>query len=446
MTTTSPLATTPDLIPPSRPSAEWPAEPSSGAGRWLRARIGVDESVLDHTPTLRPYYTKIGALVLTISALAGASMLLALTKFLDAPWPLLIPPAAFWGWLIFSIDSWLITGMHGTAGSKRVFLVRLAMSVLLGAVIAEPLLLKVFEPAIHRQVMEDRQDERADKETALNACNPIPKVRLDEAALARCRAGGMLVSVGTDPVAISENITTLQARLVDKRSELEDDMDRLGTSQKLANSECKGVKTGETTGVDGYGPECRRKYKNAANLERTLKIGQRQQEISDLQDDLNELVAKKTTADAAYAGEVNKAIKDKLPDVNGRIGLLEELKGLESLAFGSLTVLIGSILLRLILILIDCLPVIAKRVGGLTAYDRNLVLVLETDEELHKVRDDLRRRRHLKPMHADLDEFDRHERTREQRRRDVAVLERVQQDDELNRRIDETARRKRGEV
>ncbi|GLZ12594.1 hypothetical protein Acsp04_28290 [Actinomadura sp. NBRC 104425] len=423
-----------------------PAPPGDGVGRWLRARIGVVENVLDYTPELRPHYTKVGALVLTTSALAAVSMWTALVKFLDVHWLLLAPVAAFWGWLIFCIDSWLITTMHGSQSAGRSFWVRLVLAGLLGFVIAEPLLLKVFEPAIHRQVAENRVLERAERESALKACNPVPYRELTAAERERCRVRRLLLTVPADPGAVSADIATLRSERKNKQEKLDADKKSLQRLRDDARKECNGHNGPGLSGVWGAGPRCAEANRDAESFAEQSRLDARQKEINDLDERIKTLVESRESVARDYATQMNQAIKAQLPPPDGEIGLLEEHKALGSLSGESLLVLVGPWLLRLLLVVVDCLPVLSKRLSGPTAYDRNIARQLGTGETLFELDDELRRRRDQSAKETELGELDRLDRARQRDRDAELERTRVRQDKELNRKIDEYARWLRGEA
>jgi hypothetical protein len=131
-----------------------PAEPSHGPGRRLRAIAGVDESVLDWVPEERARYARLGAIILNTGLLAGLSLITALNHVVQAPLFAVILVGMFWAFMVMSFDGWLIASTHGVIGATKFwfFLPRIVVSVLLGAVIAEPLVLWAFAPAVNRDV------------------------------------------------------------------------------------------------------------------------------------------------------------------------------------------------------------------------------------------------------------------------------------------------------
>jgi hypothetical protein len=430
---------------PARPPHR-PAPHGDGFGRWLRARIGVDEETLRWAPEVRPHYTKIGLLVLTTSVLAAASMLTALVKFVDVYWLLLVPIAAFWGWVIFVVDSWLITTMHGSQKVGGAFWLRLVLAALLGLIIAEPLLLKVFEPAIHRQVAATRTLEYAARQSSLKACNPVPYRELNAAEHDKCNERKLLLTVPSDPAGISVDIDTKQRERDLKQTKLDADKKTLQKLRDTAGLECNGHKGQGLSGVFGNGPRCKDANQNAETFPAQNRLDERQQEINLLGDKINELIDRRNAVERDYADEMNQAIKAQLPPMTGDIGLPEEHKALGVLSSQSGLVLAGSWLLRLLLVVLDCLPVASKRLAGPTPYDRMITRRLAVNEEIFELDNELLRQRDRMPREKELSELNQLDRARQWDRDVEEENVRIRQDKELNRRIDEYARRLRGET
>lgn len=421
-----------------------PEPADNGPGRWLRRFTGIKEDILDWVPEERARYTRLGAIVLNTGIIAALSMLAALGKFIDVWWPFLLPVALLWGWVIVCIDSWLIASTHGTSSAGRAFLVRLALSVLLGAVIAEPLLLKVFQPSIHRQVAQDRVQDRADRETALKNCNPVPFRALDKRVLDHCRSHGLLITTTNSPASVQDELQKLDGDRKYKQQTLDADKRTLASMEKTARQECNGKHGGEFSGVVGEGPNCRRDRDQVDQFRADHKIADRERELGALQRRIDDKHTQLTGSDTAYATEIDQGIKGQLAPTTGAIGLPEEDKALARLSGKSNFVLAGQWLLRLLLIAVDCLPILTKKLSGTTTYDQLVARQLATDEDLHSFDIELRKKRDLAPKQAELTEFEYAERHRTQTRVDRDEAERLQQEAELNRKIDQRAAELRG--
>ncbi|MEU4231259.1 DUF4407 domain-containing protein [Nonomuraea sp. NPDC026600] len=406
--------------------------------RWLRTLAGVNEDVLDHFPEERARYTRLGAIVLNTGLLAGLSMLAALTKFVDAPWALLLLVAAFWSWVIMCIDTWLLSSTHGTNGGAA-FWVRLMLSVVIGLAIAEPLLLKVFEPAIHRQVAADRVEERANKESDLRSCNPVPYTKLSDPESARCADDGLLISVRTAPATLEHALQEAKGQSKLLQSQIDDTDGRIAAAEDLARRECNGQTGSGLSGRAGVGPNCRRDRAVADRLRRTSGNRQRQKDVTALQAKIVDLQSQLKAGNGSYAAQIDAGIKAKLPSEAGPIGILEEDKALGNLSATSLFVFVGQWLLRILLIIIDCLPVLTKKLSPMTAYDAAVARQLVTDDVLHAAKDDLKRQRDLAVTNV--------ERARVRKEEDDGLraieeqdeADRHRREEELNHRIDALA-------
>src|SRR6202021_440575 len=99
---------------------------------------GNREDVMDWGPSERAKYAGLGIIVLNTGLLAAFAMYSALGNIVTAPAIGLLPVALIWGWMIFSVDRWLITSTHGMRGINRtlVFLPRVVLAILIGFTIA----------------------------------------------------------------------------------------------------------------------------------------------------------------------------------------------------------------------------------------------------------------------------------------------------------------------
>lgn len=398
-------------------SARWrPEPPGRGPARWLRAIAGVKEDILDWAPEERPRYTRLGAIILNTGLLAGLSLFVALGSVVHVFWPLLVPIAGFWAYVIISFDSWLISSTHGalTANRFRMFVPRLVISVLIGAVIAEPLLLWVFQPAIHKEVHDYRQKELSAYAGQWKVCNP------DSGQLVQTPAcSDFHLSIEGSPQSIEAERAKVQAQRVELKGQIDDVNKRLAEMNGLAHDECVGRPGRGLTGVPGEGHNCLRDRKEADQFRVDSHLDARQAELAGMDQEIVELTARVQQASQTYGQKVSEAIAAKVAEKRagqGAIGLLDEDAALERLSDRSGFVLAAQWLLRLLLIALDCLPVFVKLMGGTTHYDRFVYAQLELDQELHGRYLRHQDRRNEDEARADVERFDGAERAARARR------------------------------
>ncbi|MGK3206595.1 DUF4407 domain-containing protein [Amycolatopsis sp. MEPSY49] len=356
-------------------------------GRGFRRVIGVDEGLLAEVPEERPRYTRLGAIVCltaTISALATLPVTggLPLGGLVWVVAPLVL---VLWGTFILTVDSWLIASTHGTLTAKaRQFLPRLVIAVLLGFVIAEPLVTAVFRAEIEHQVADDRERELATLVSRWRTCNPPS----GDAVEAPDCAGHRLNLAGS-PATVRAQIADLGGKRDAQSAELDRDMATWERLDSVAKAECAGVAGPGTTGVRGEGPECSRDRETADQYRRDTRLEQRQADVAALDKSLAESRDRLAAAESGYGRQVQAAIDEKAVawrENRGSIGILEQIDALARLSAGNADVTVAQWVLRLLLVLIDCLPVLTKWFGGVNAYDRMIRRRIDSRVERHEER------------------------------------------------------------
>ncbi|WP_306211847.1 DUF4407 domain-containing protein [Actinoplanes sp. RD1] len=346
-----------------------PVPPDRGPARTVRIMAGVREELLDWVPEERPRYTRLGLIVFNTGVLAALSLFAALHKIADAPWILLLPVVAIWALLVMTFDGWLVASTHGVLGWAKwgVFFPRLIISILMGAAIAEPLVLWVFQPAITKEVLAGRQTELDEVESRWTLCNPASGERGSAAGCA-----GYQLSLPSSPQSARDQ----QDRLKAQRDAVQASVDRINGTidelQALARDECSGNSGRGLTGRRGEGPNCRQLRADVQTYRRVNGLESKQGELARLN---TQIVALDTTIKNAadgYAGQVAGAIEKKVAAKEAGqkdVGLLEEMAALDRLAEKEPVVFAAHWLLRLLLIAIDCMPLLVKAIGGATQYD-----------------------------------------------------------------------------
>ncbi|WP_083749399.1 DUF4407 domain-containing protein [Frankia sp. CcI49] len=353
--------------PPFRPAA-----PDGGAGRRLRAVIGISEDILDWVPEERPRYARLGAIVINTASLAALSLGVALGRTLGVPLPVLVPVGLLWGYVILSFDSWLVASTHGVLGRSRlkVFAGRILISVLMGTVIAEPLVLWAFSSDIRQEVLDGRDQDLAAYESSLKKCNPISGeiVRSPECA-------DLLISDVPGSPAALRNQQVEDRKVRDRLEPLVAERRRvLHEKETFAEQECNGASnaSGTLSGIPGEGEKCRTAWQTRNQYLDSSKLPEYEKNLAQLNEKINNAPTKIQEAETAYNTALTGAIKtrrDQKGKHYGHIGFLEETDALARLADRSHAVLAGEWLLRILLVLVDCLPTLTKLMSGRSKYD-----------------------------------------------------------------------------
>jgi Domain of unknown function (DUF4407) len=366
-----------------------PAPPDRTHARLLRSLTGADEDLLAQVPQERPRYTRLGGVILGTGVIAAVSMSLALGEVFDGTPFFAYALAIAWGLFIITIDAWLVSSLQGTRWRHRLWLIapRLALAVVFGVLIAEPFVLRVFETAIERHVLDERQQQIIAFGTRLRECN-TDSGQPPPAAVTR---GGRCSSARVDVKG-----TPTPAALAAKVANLRHERQTLGTSihnttrhqtrlNEIARRECNGGSGRGLSGRFGVGPSCRRNRAEASEYERTSQAAAQARELVSVGKQITTATAALQVGADDYQRAVRAAISARIAERRshqGPIGLLERLDALHSLTGENVYLEASEWLLRLFFITIDCLPLLVKLMGGTTSYDRLVDVRLASAERL----------------------------------------------------------------
>ena len=413
---------------------------------YLRKIAGVREDAIKWVPEDYPRYSRLGLIILNAATLAAVSLAVALLSLSSMSIWWALPAAILWGLTVGTFDSWLVSSTHGSSGTSRVriFLPRLAISVLIGFVIAEPLLLQVFSPSIMKEVLQTRQAELDLYESALKDCNP------DTGAVdPRPQCSQFRISIPGSPQSIQRQIDDLTTQ----RSQLATEVGTITTTLKqkedLARDECNGAKGPGLSGIYGEGTTCKVNRAEAAGYRADSQLDAKTAKVVDLDQQVSTLAGNLSTAKQGYAVLLNTAIVAKVAErkqSQGDVGLLDEDAALGRLASASWFVWIGSWLFRLLLIVVDCMPVMAKLLGGRTRYDEIISRQLAAGKLLHGKDVDVRER--WEGVTSDV-EVERIEQARREALSDIEEADRAvraRRAGDIDDEIDKLAARLRGDM
>ncbi|WP_165959806.1 DUF4407 domain-containing protein [Nonomuraea longispora] len=397
-------------------------------GMILRRFTGVDEKILASVPQERSRYTSLGGVVVSTALIAGASVLGALTLLSQVSPLYLVPVAVMWGLIIANVDRFLITSLHGdNDGWSRWgnVLIRLALAVAIGIFIAEPLTLKIFQERLDREIMVKRDQAIGQTESRYKQCNP-----LNEPAPSDVDCTGYLLDGGDKAQAVEGNKTEKDKLLKAAEARLAADVAEHARLVKHLNQECFGEPTDHTTGVRGDGPECKRRKGDLKTFLDNHDIAEQQAKVAAMKDEIGSLVADLASAEKDRSRTLSKKIAEHVEDTKrayANIGLLDRWEALGTVASQSGMVNFAHWLLRIIFVLLDCMPIISKLLNGKTEYDRLLTQELRAGSACHEAKLNYTTRQTTGTYENDL---------REEERRLKAERGRIDRD----QRVDEASR------
>jgi len=143
---------------------------------------GAREAILKLCPGERSFYAGLGMGVLLTALFGGASAAFALSYVLRVPVSALWLVAGFWALTLANIDRLLLL-VTSSKSRLLAMIPRLAISALLGFLIAEPLTLRVFQPEIKAQIAVTAQQAQAVQLARIEHTYQ-PKITTDEDQIA----------------------------------------------------------------------------------------------------------------------------------------------------------------------------------------------------------------------------------------------------------------------
>jgi hypothetical protein len=359
-----------------------PVLPDRGPGRYLRAIAGVRENLLDWVPEERSRYTRLGFIILNTGIMAGISLFVALHELTSAWWGLAII-AVLWAVVITTLDGWLIASTHGVMErKKRILATRLAISLLMGAFIAEPLVLWVFSPAIKGEIVKMHEDDAKAERSQWVRCNPTDvSIALPE----NCKDYGLNI-VGS-PRAVATELQDAKDQRTDLENEIKGINAHINDMQKLARDECNGKKARGLSGVVGEGPNCRQARRETEKYRTDSKLTQKQKNLLAADQRIAVLTRNLKDSRVGYEDKIKNEIDVQVAawraGQNDK-GILDQDRALRRLANRSGFVVSMEWLLRLLLITIDISPVLAKAIQRDSAYDSLHRRQVEAAKKLHE--------------------------------------------------------------
>ncbi|MDQ1135507.1 hypothetical protein QE410_000306 [Microbacterium sp. SORGH_AS 1204] len=383
---------------PTRLRRHDPRRPSLSLVRRMAVLGGADNDVLDEVPEEVPRFVQM-FLVLAGTALVSAlSMMFALLTGVRVSIFLAIPLALVWGLIIFNLDRFLTSTMRSTKNLFRLLglaLPRVIMAALIGVVVAEPLVLQIFQNDIVREVNSTNVTQALSDQDAVTS-GP-EKQALDAAtaqvsALENQAATGIVTgtsSTSAESAAAQQTVDQLTQQLAAQQTVIDQ-------ARAVYQCELTGQGAGTVPGCTGLAGS------GASSDAAQAQLQQAQSAYDSLSTQLQQAqstLAAANTAGAAAAASTADANKqqaqDQLPaaraqyesalaaynaraesvaDGNaGAVGLLSQITALERLSDREPVLRWAHYLIAALFFMIELLPVLVKVLtgfGGPSLYEK----------------------------------------------------------------------------
>ncbi|MCY1715486.1 DUF4407 domain-containing protein [Microbacterium sp. SL62] len=395
-----PAASVPAASEPRQPRLRRhdPRRPRLSLIRRMAVLGGADNDVLDEVPEEVPRFVQMFLVLAGTALVSSLSMMFALLTGVRVSLWLAVPLAIVWGLIIFNLDRFLTSTMRSTKNIFRLLglaMPRVIMAALIGIVVAEPLVLQVFQNDIVREVNSTNVTQALTDQDAVTS-GP-EKQALDAAsaqvsALENQAATGIVTgtsSTSAESAAAQQSVDQLTQQLA---------------AQQTVIDQARAVYQCELTGQGaGTVPGCTGVAGNGASSDAAqAQLAQAQSAYDSLSTQLAQAQSTLAAANsagaeaAASSADQNKQqAEDQLPaaraqyesalaaynarassvaDGNaGAVGLLSQITALERLSDREPTLRWAHYLIAALFFMIELLPVLVKVLtgfGGPSLYEK----------------------------------------------------------------------------
>ena len=391
-------------VPVTRsPRAQRRRERTSAARR-LAVLGGAEGSVLDEVPTETPRFVQMFFVLAGTALVSAISMYFALVTGVRIAAFVAVPLALVWALIIFNLDRFLTSTMRSTHNVWRLIglaIPRVIMAAVIGIVVAEPLVLQIFQNDIAREVNATNITQAQSDQDAVTSG---PERQALDAASERVAALESQAATGVVDGAetTTASAAAAQASVDDLTAKLAEQQQVIDQARAIYQCEINGQGAGEVEGCSGVAGE------GASSEAAETQLAAAQASYDDLaaklrsaQADLADAQASGTAAASASEEQNKQQARDELPAAReqyqaalaaydaraaeiasgnaGAVGLLSQIGALERLGEREPTLKWAHLLIAVLFFMIELLPVIVK---VLTSYG---------DPSLYEKADALRR-------------------------------------------------------
>lgn len=323
---------------------------------WLS---GVDREVLSHCEGERNKFVAMGGTVLTTAVLATCAATFTSHRFLHAPLFFAFMIGIGWGFAIMNLDRWLLISIRRqeTPGKTIAMAVpRVVLALLVGAVIAHPLVLRIFEGEVSARARHNNREARAENRRNIRQ---------------------QFVSI---PV-VAKELSQLQTeeKQVGDGAEVEESPEYQRVTGELGKLERQSTKTQQEaycadcgTGKPGAEEVFDKKQERADEF--AAQLAQKKEEAASVLNRLREREANHATSTRSQLHRKAETAENKLRRLKikrteafqevkeqfAQIGLLDRVEALDELTTEKPALLVIEVLIFLFILAVDSVPAIAK--------------------------------------------------------------------------------------
>lgn len=357
------------------------------ARRFLIWLSGVKPQVLKTCPSEQTKFVSVGGTVLTTALMAVVSCTFALHMALGLAIVASVVAGLAWGFAILNLDRYLVAStvrQDRFLQNLAVVLPRLLLAILLGFVIAEPLVLRIFSQEIAAEQQVINQEKRADFESRLTTDPRFVRLERDKervAALEAIVSGKAASVVDEDPAVKSAQarVDQLEGSYADAEKAVIGEKEGTSGSGKAGAGIAYAEKVAARDRIGAELSQARAQLNQSRQQTSARLAGADESRRTDASKELATLSARVIRTEAERDGEQATFTRASRDDN----GLLARMEALDHLAGRDGALAVARWLLTLCFIAIDCLPVLVKlfmSVGKPSLYDR--MLRLHEDSEL----------------------------------------------------------------
>ena len=342
-------------------------QPGSGRlrlARRLRTLTGVDEDLLATVRYERSKYTALGGVVLGTSVIAAFSMWNFATEALGRVSALALIPTVIWMLFVLNLDRWLITPQANARRRVGPLLLRLTIALFLGAVVAEPLVLRIFATAVEERITDDRNRAVDQLRSDLVRCNPVPS-RTASTTPAGCDR--YILSFVSTPGGQADELAVLRSDADALQKRVDQDTKTLGALDTEVRDECRQLIRNASTGLLQRTSECLRLREKAKDYRSTHRTEENERRLAAMNGRISKIEGKLTTSRGTFLKARASRIEQRIAQERAKqkeIGVLERMRTLDELASGNGVLFAGIWLVRALFVLLDALPVMVKFLSG----------------------------------------------------------------------------------